>query len=205
MANAVIAQTDPTECGDSVLDCPTPPPLPPFEEICEDPAMAGMFPECRGVSPVQEAPQQEGARSAPNSSYPPAGLELDACTINPSLPGCPKRPQSLRCIVVPSPVPGAAEVCLDENNDVWDITDQTDSIVDLMTTKEFCEDLRIETATEFFAATVAGGAFVASCARLGAPGGGAGLIAAGIICGGVAGAAGFKIVNACKTKWNIEW
>lgn len=54
-------------------------------------------------------------------------------------------------MIVPSPVGRAEQVCLDENDDVWDVADQFESLVDAMTTLEFCRELRIDNATEFMA------------------------------------------------------
>ena len=142
--------------------------------------------------------------STPPSNQP--SEPVNACIDNPQLPGCPQIPQSLRCIAVPVPTGGSAQVCLDEDNEVWDMAGEVDAIVDQMTTRGFCEDLRIDSATEAVASIVAGSLFVGTCAAKGAAAGGpAGSVAAGAVCGGLAAGAGYKIVNACKAKWGVEW
>lgn len=197
---------DPQECSDSPLDCPAPPPPPAFEELCEDPAISGMFPECRGLSPAKSVPFDRGGRS---SSPPPTNQSAEpknACIDNPSLPGCPQIPESLRCMVVPTPVGGAGQVCLDENNDVWDMADQFETIVDQMTTSAFCNELQIDNATELMARTAAAGLFVANCIALGAKAGGvAGVTIATVTCGALSTGAAYKIVSACQAKWGSKW
>ena len=106
------------------------------------------------------------------------------------------------------PVPGgsSAQVCLDEDNDVWDMAGELDAIVDQMTTSGFCRQLRIDNATELMARVAAAGLFIASCAVLGGKAGGAaGATIATVSCGALSAGAGYKIVNACKAKWGIEW
>ena len=130
----------------------------------------------------------------------------NACDDNPQLPGCPKIPQSLRCMVVFVPFGGPTQVCLDENNAVWDMAGEIDAIANEITTHGFCTDLRRDTTTEAAAQIAAASLFVAACTlkavELGGPMAGA---VAGTVCTAASGAAGYKAVRLCKAKWGIEW
>ncbi len=58
-------------------------------------------------------------------------------------------------------------MCLDEDNEVWDMAGEFDAIINQMTAAAFCKQLRIDNATELMAQTAAAGLFIANCAVLG--------------------------------------
>ena len=97
-------------------------------------------------------------------------------------------------------------MCLDEDNEVWDIGGEFEAIIDQMTTPAFCRGLRADNATELMARAAAAGLFIANCAVLGGKAGGSvGATIATVSCGALSAGAGYKIVSACKDKWGIEW